>query len=195
MPESQQAADPHRHQDLHQDLRQHLRQRALGLLARREHSRHELNAKLLRSARAWLDVRRDKSVQAASTEAPVVAIETMLSAVLDELAQRGLQSDARSAEVLVNAKAARWGQRRLQAELQRRGIGDELTEQALTPLAANEIARAAALWQRRFGAAATTPQERARHFRFLAARGFSMDTVQRVLRSAGNASEDDSCVA
>ena len=47
-----------------------------------------------------------------------------------------------------------------------------------------EEARARAVWRQRFGTPAATPQERARQMRFLAARGFSGDTVRRVLRGA-----------
>lgn len=198
----------HAHGEAHENLRQLLRQRALGLLARREHSRHELRAKLRRSATLWLRGQTDARPRSLKDDAgnaepsPIatpsgapIAIETLVNTLLDELDRRGLQSDARSAEVLVTAKASRWGQRRLEAELQRRGIDDELTEQALLPLAGNEQARATALWQRRFGAAPTTPQERARQMRFLAARGFTMDIVLRVLRGAGSDVEDNSGAA
>ena len=56
--------------------------------------------------------------------------------------------------------------------------------QAASRLGLAEEARARAVWRQRFGTPAATPQERARQMRFLAARGFSGDTVRRVLRGA-----------
>ena len=68
-----------------------LRERALGLLARREHSRVELARKL----------------------APHAESAEELEALLDDLCARRLLSDERYVEMRLNARAARFGNARL----------------------------------------------------------------------------------
>jgi regulatory protein len=143
-----------------------LKGRALRYLSQREHTRSELERKLRRGADG--------------EEVPQAA----LSALMDELAERGFQSDQRTAEALVTAKSARWGRRRLQQQMQRLGVTEQLAAEAMAPLAQSELERARALWQRRFGEVAATPQERARQMRFLAGRGFDGEVIQRVVRGA-----------
>ena len=62
--------------------------------------------------------------------------------------------------------------------------GQNLVRAQAAQLRETEEERARAVWRQRFGTPAATPQERARQMRFLAARGFSGDTVRRVLRGA-----------
>lgn len=155
-----------------------LRSKALRHLSQREHSQAELKRKLQRAlTRADAASPADAAVRADDSGAAV-------QAVLDELAVRGLQSDERTAEALVSAKAERWGERRLQAELQRRGIAPDLAAQVLQARPGSELERARALWARRFGSAgpAATPAERARQARYLAGRGFAPDIIRRVVR-------------
>ena len=106
-----------------------LRARALGMLARREHSRAELARKL--------------AAYAGSDEA--------LAALLDDLEARRLLSDARYVEARLNARGARYGNRRLSQELRARGVDAALVETALAACG-DEVARARQVWQRRFGA-------------------------------------------
>lgn len=134
---------------------------AVAALARREHSRVELERKLQRR------------LQAEESAADI-------RCVLDRLQARGLLSDQRMAVALVRTRATRYGRLRLQQELQRRGV-DRETIAASLPAAEDESAAATALWQRKFGQAASTPQERARQGRFLAARGFASSVIARIL--------------
>jgi regulatory protein len=134
---------------------------AIAALARREHSRVELERKLARR------------LEGEETPADITR-------VLDRLQSRGLLSDQRMAVALVRTRAARYGRLRLQQELQRRGV-DRDTIAACLPPAEDESAAAAALWARKFGQPATTPQERARQGRFLAARGFASSVIARIL--------------
>lgn len=144
-----------------------LKGRALRLLAQREHSRAELQAKLARH------VQEGES----------------LAALLDELQAKGLIDEARVAASLLHTRAPRLGTQRLLHEMRRKGLSEDLVRQQAPGLRATEDERAQAVWQQRFGQAPSTPQERAKQMRFLAARGFSGDAVRRVLRSAG-AGED-----
>ncbi|HPU79684.1 recombination regulator RecX [Accumulibacter sp.] len=140
-----------------------LRQRALGLLTRREHTRKELAGKL--------------SSLAESPE--------QLDALLDELTSRHLLSDARYAETRVKSRGIRLGDARLAYELRSRGVADELVSASLAA-GEDELTRAQRVWQKRFGNSphgADDTAERARQMRFLAARGFSAETIRRLLRA------------
>jgi regulatory protein len=134
---------------------------AVAALARREHSRVELERKLQRR------------LQDEETAADIAL-------VLDRLQARGLLSDQRMAVALVRTRSARYGRLRLQQELQRRGVDRETIAACLPPVE-DESAAATALWERKFGQPATTPQERARQGRFLAARGFASSVIARIL--------------
>lgn len=141
-----------------------LRERALRLLARREHTRFELSRKLAQETEDSGEIER----------------------LLDELVARGLVSDARCAEIRVNSRSSRFGNARLVHELRTLGVADDIVGETLAASEAqtSEIARARIVWQRRFGVLPSPSEhsERARQARFLMNRGFSGDTVRRVLR-------------
>lgn len=139
-----------------------LKGRALRLLAGREHSRAELERKLL-------------------------AHETTpgeLAAALDELQAKGFINEARVVQSLVHRRADKLGTQRVKAELQAKGLPAELVAEAVDDLRASETQRAREVWQHKFGQAASDPRERARQMRFLAARGFSMASIRRVVSGA-----------
>lgn len=140
-----------------------LKGRALKYLAAREHSRVELLRKL----------------------APHAESPEQLDAALDELEARGLLSAERFAESMVHRKAARFGVARIQAELAQHRLPSDIAQAAVRALKETELARAHAVWVRRFGEVAQDPQARAKQVRFLTARGFSSDVVRRVTRGEG----------
>jgi regulatory protein len=136
-----------------------LRERALRLLARREHARIELSRKL----------------------APHAESAEQLEALLDDLAARRLLSDERYVEMRLNARSARFGNARLAHELRMQGVAEELVSEALAN-GEDELTRARQVWQRKFGEAPADAGERARQMRFLMSRGFSGETIRRVMR-------------
>jgi regulatory protein len=136
-----------------------LRERALRLLARREHARIELSRKL----------------------APHAESAEQLEALLDNLAERGLLSDERYVEMRLNARRARFGNARLAHELRTQGVAAELVNEALAS-GEDELSRARQVWQRKFDGQTADVTERARQMRFLINRGFSGETIRRVLR-------------
>ena len=138
-----------------------LRERALRLLARREYAHAELARKL--------------SPYAESAEA--------IEALLNDLSARHLLSDERYAEMRLNARSARFGNARLAYELRTQGVAEELVIAALE-LAEDELTRARRVWQRKFGDKPNLQDAagKARQTRFLLSRGFSGETVRRVLR-------------
>lgn len=129
-------------------------------LSQREHSRQELRSKLLRSG----------------SDEPIASD---VEALLDELAAQGHLSDARFVESRVHMRHARFGNRRIELELRQHGLAPdpELQQQ----LRATELARAHEVWRKKFGQRATDAAGRARHERFLAARGFSAEVVHKIV--------------
>ncbi|MCX7174798.1 MAG: recombination regulator RecX [Proteobacteria bacterium] len=140
-----------------------LRGRAVKLLARRDHSRVELSKKLT----------------------PLGTSEE-INAVLDQLEQTGLLSDARAAAAYVRGHAARFGAAKLNHSLRAKGISAELIEASLAQQElGSELQRARELWQRKFGKHPASDvrdaKEWARQARFLQSRGFSAEIIRKLL--------------
>ena len=136
-----------------------LRGRALGYLARREHSRAELLAKLRRHASPDEDI----------------------DALLDDFVARGWLSEQRLVEQVVN-HSRRFGAARVLNDLRRRGVDPVLVGEAARPLRQGELAIARDVWRRKFGSVPEDANERMRQIRFLRNRGFSGATIAQVLK-------------
>ncbi|MFN9747475.1 MAG: regulatory protein RecX [Betaproteobacteria bacterium] len=157
-----------------------MKSRALRWLAQRDHSRAELERKLLTHARAL--ARLAEAASGPDAAFPDSLLRDRIAAVIDGLAAAGLMNEARMAESLLAAKAPRFGERRLRQAMQQRGLEPALVDAAVQQARGSELERAQALWQRRFGSPGATPAERARQMRFLAGRGFGGDVIRRVVR-------------
>lgn len=144
-------------------------QYAVAQLARREHSRAELRNKLRR--------RLGSEIEPADVAAQVEKI-------LDELQAKGLLSDTRFAAVLTRSRAERFGAARIRYEMREHELPDDVVRPAIEALNATEESRAREVWKRRFGEPPADATERARQMRFLAARGFSIAVVLKVVRTA-----------
>ena len=115
-----------------------------------------------------------------------------MARTLDDLASLGYLSDARYASAVVAQRKGRYGKRAIAHALSERGIAPEDCANALAQLAgSDELAEARAVWQRRFGELPRDEREKARHVRFLQARGYPLSVALRVLRSAGASVEED----
>ncbi len=139
-----------------------LKARALRYLSAREHSRLELARKLTRHIQEGDD----------------------LNQLLDWLVTQKFLSDSRFAESLVNRRAARYGSSRILSELQSHGLDDEAVSTLRISLLEDENERAFQVWEKKFGAAATSHEERAKQMRFLQQRGFSNSAIQFVIKRA-----------
>lgn len=146
-----------------------LKARAIGLLSRREHSRSELRRKL-----------------AAHCEDPAE-----LDALLDNLQQSNLLSQERFAESLVHRRAPRHGVRRIMQELRQHQLPEETLAGMEEKLRDTELERARAVWNKRFSAPPPDAKEYARQMRYMATRGFTADSLRRVLAEAGEQLPDD----
>ena len=138
-----------------------LRARALKALARREHSRQELQAKLQ----------------------PHAEDPDEIGPLLDDLEKRGWLSEARFVEQLTTVRRRRFGAARILHELREKGVSAAALSAAQSQLKDGEVEAARAVWKKKFGSLPATLEERAKQARFLASRGFSSEAVHRVLRS------------
>jgi regulatory protein len=139
-----------------------LRDRALKALARREHSRQELQARLQ----------------------PFAENAHELEFVLDDLEKRGWLSEARFVEQLTTVRRRRFGAARILHELREKGVSETALAAAQSQLKDSEVDAARAVWKKKFGSLPTTLEERAKQARFLAGRGFSAEIVHAVLKKS-----------
>lgn len=140
-----------------------IRRAAMNLLARRDHSRYELQQKL---------VTRFPDKQA-------------LIDVINQLQQDGLQDDVRFAESFVRYRAARgYGAERISQELNQKGVQPEIIAQAF---ANNELDWQEMLqdvYQKKYGEHKPTDlNQKAKCTRFLISRGFSFSEINQLWRS------------
>lgn len=146
----------------------------MRLLSTREHSRIELERKLRRY----------------ETE------PGELAQALDTLQAKGFIDENRVVESVLHRRAAKLGAGRIRQELQDKGLPPDTIRSAVAGLQASELARARAVWQKKFAAsqvrdatgepAVPDAAERARQMRYLAGRGFSGDIIRRVVAGAGD---------
>lgn len=136
-----------------------LRERAIGLLARREHSRHELKQKLLLKGY------------------PISEVETVLASLTKE----GLQSDERYAEAYVHHRVGMgFGPRRITVELHQRGIPDALIRQYLSQDDTFWRSALSSVCQRKYHS--RHKQDAGKQARFLIQRGFATQHVYAWLK-------------
>jgi regulatory protein len=138
-----------------------LKARALRILARREHSRAELARKL----------------------SPYAESQQLLEVLLGELEGRKLLSNHRFAEMRAHVLSRKFGAARIRQDLESKGVPDEIVD---TVSAAGELERAREILQRKYKTHATTREEWAKRARFLQGRGFSSDTIYRLIRTLGD---------
>lgn len=142
-----------------------VRRAAINLLARREHSFHELLDKL--SAR-FPDFSRDDIVRPA----------------LERLRDENLQSDARFASAWVNYRSGRgFGPLKIAAELHPRKLDRELLNSALYLEGPDWEEKCAEALRRKFKVRDDpTREDRARWQRFLMQRGFDHEQIRAALK-------------
>ena len=157
---------PEETRDSPSEQRKACRNRAMDLLARREHSRLELERKLL--ARSY-------------SQAPI-------DQVLDALESEGLLAEGRFVESFIRSRVSKGqGPTRIRAELLQRGIEESAAQAGLQEANLDWASLAAQAWQKRFGPHAPGDfKERARQARFLQYRGFEMEQINAALDVAAD---------
>lgn len=146
--------------------------KALGLLARREHSRRELKTKLRQGGYEGEE----------TTEA------------IDRLGEQQYQDDDRFGEVLLRSRIAQgYGPMRLRMELKTHGLGDARIREMLNDAEVDWLALAASQLRRRYGSVGSNdPAERSKRAQFLLRRGFDGSTVRSVTHADVDEAADDS---
>jgi regulatory protein len=147
-----------------------LKARALRYLSMREHSRLELTRKLSRYAEEGDDI----------------------EALLDTLEAANFQSQSRFAESLVHRRAHRFGNARINMELQSHGLDAETLAAVKTELSQDEAGRACEVWRKKFSHPPQDAAERGKQMRFLQQRGFSHPAIQAAIRAAERDEEAES---
>jgi len=139
---------------------------AMDLLSRREHSRLELERKLL--ARSY-------------AQAPV-------DQVLDALESEGLLAEERFVESFIRSRVGKGqGPTRIRADLLQRGIEESAAQVGLQEANPDWASLAVQARQKRFGRHAPGDfKERARQARFLQYRGFEMEQINAALDVAAD---------
>jgi regulatory protein len=133
-----------------------LRARALRLLARREHSRAELERKL----------------------GPHSGSSAAVAEVLEALVQKKQLSDERYAEERARSLSRKYGAGRIRRDLKAKGVAPETIERISSE---GDLERARAILDRKYRESATTREERAKRMRFLQSRGFSSEIIFKLL--------------
>ena len=135
-----------------------IRDVALGLLARREHSRLELHHKLTRRGFDSSEV----------------------TDVLQQLIADGWLDEQRYAEVYASARADKgYGPLRIQRELRERGIEDAIIDSILRSLDDFWLAKLSQLCQRRFQKPKNLA-DKAKQQQFLRQRGFTFEQINQI---------------
>jgi regulatory protein len=140
-----------------------IRSSALNLLASREHTKLELQRKLIAKGFAANEI----------------------ATVVQELEKQGLQSDKRFVESYVAMRLRRgFGSIRIKAELCERGVDPELIEQFLSGYKSIWVELAQSVRSKKFGCEIpTSMSEQAKQMRYLYYKGFDADLVRKILNS------------
>ena len=146
------------------------KKRALWLLDKRDYSRAELLKKLTEKGYA----------------------EETAAAAVDHLAELGFVDDARYAPIVVRHYAAKgYGARRVQAELQRRGIPKELWDAAMEEMPAQDESVDKLLRSRMRGAESTDRAALKRAADALLRRGYAWDEINVAVERYRAETEED----
>lgn len=139
-----------------------LRLAAMNALARREHGREELAAKL---------------------EGKFPDHRPQVTAVLARLEGEGLLSDSRFAEAYTRSRISRGqGRLRIANDLKRKGVDEAVIDTALAEADMDWPGLAVEVLIKRFGSTpAADRREKARRMRFLQQRGFNGDEIRHAL--------------
>ena len=137
-----------------------IRNSALNLLAQREHSKLELQNKLIAKGFSVAEITK----------------------VVQELSQEGLQSDERFVEGYIAMRSRRgFGPLRIKAELGERGIVPELIEQFVQEYNWSDLIRV--VRRKKFGQELPSNlQDQTKQMRYLYYKGFDVDLIKLALQ-------------
>ena len=133
--------------------------RALTLLSRRDIPRAEFIAKLVAAGYAKPEV----------------------EGAADWCIEQGFLNETRFVEGAARRLSAKYGVSRVTRALRSKGVTEQAIADVTPDLKENELARARALWTRKFREPPADANARAKQIRYLQSRGFSFDIIKRVI--------------
>ena len=149
------------------ETEQEAKNAAIGLLARREHSRKELATKLAKRCEQ-LDINE----------------------ILDELEKLGYLSDQRFTESFIRMRCSQGhGEIRIRFDLKQKGISSDLISAMLERCDIDWFEQASELYQRKYRTLLDGKdyKERGKRMRYMSQRGFTMDQINYSIEQADSA--------
>lgn len=152
-------------------------QKSLRLLQKKEYSKQELSQKLLQTAIRNLPNFDNTKLQ------------KIVEVIIQKLQNYNYINDERFAKINLHTKSYKYGNQRLIFDLQQKGISPEIIEENIEEFKENEFQRCLDLYIKKFKnnteVNAENPdkynKEKAKQIRFLASRGFSLNTIYKVI--------------
>lgn len=152
-------------------------QKSLRLLQKKEYSKQELSQKLLQTATRNLP------------NFDSIEIQKIVEVIIKKLQNYNYINDERFAKINLQTKSYKYGNQRLIFDLQQKGISQEIINQNIEEFKENEFQRCLNLYINKFKKTAEVNaenpekynKEKAKQIRFLASRGFSLNTIYKVI--------------
>ena len=152
-------------------------QKSLRLLQKKEYSKQELSQKLLQTATRNLP------------NFDSIEIQKIVEIIIKKLQNYNYINDERFAKINLQTKSYKYGNQRLIFDLQQKGISQEIINQNIEKFKENEFQRCLNLYIKKFKKTAEVNaensekynKEKAKQIRFLASRGFSLNTIYKVI--------------
>ena len=141
-----------------------LRNRALYYLAKREYSFHELVNKTLNYAEELGLNKKDCEF------------------IISKLREQNLQSDQRFCESYINSKKNKFGAQKIVFELTQKGVSEDLVATFIGELVRSEYDLALQVWNKKYSHVTQDINEKAKQIRFLQSRGFSFETIKKIIK-------------
>ena len=141
-----------------------LRNRALYYLAKREYSFHELVNKTHNYAEELGLNKKDCEF------------------IISKLREQNLQSDQRFCESYINSKKNKFGAQKIVFELTQKGVSEDLIATFIGELVRNEYDLALQVWNKKYSHVTQDINEKAKQIRFLQSRGFSFETIKKIIK-------------
>ena len=144
---------------------------------KKEYSKQELSQKLLQTA-----IRNLPNFDS-------IEIQKIVEVIIKKLQNYNYINDERFAKINLQTKSYKYGNQRLIFDLQQKGISQEIINQNIEEFKENEFQRCLNLYIKKFKKTAEinaeNPEkynkEKTKQIRFLASRGFSLNTIYKVI--------------
>jgi regulatory protein len=138
-----------------------IKSKALAFLVKREYGYHELFTKLQKYTDNFDEITN----------------------VLNELKQRGWLSEERFVNSYIDSKKNKYGPLKIRYNLLQKQVDPDLIQETLSEKISDEYKIAHEIWQRKFGVVPKDQNEKLKQVRFLQNRGFSFDTIIKVINN------------